>query len=129
VEFFHGYTYSGHPVACAAGLATLDIFEREGLFANAAAMAPLWEEALHSLKGAPNVVDIRNIGLMGAIELSPRAGAPGARGYQALVKAFEAGLTVRVAGDIICLSPPLIIDAVQIGRVAEILNDVLKSLD
>ena len=129
VEFFHGYTYSGHPVACAAGMATLDIYEREGLFANAAAMAALWEEALHGLKDAPNVVDIRNVGLMAAIELAPRPNAPTARGYQALGKAFEAGLTVRVAGDIICLSPPLIINAEQVGRAAEILRGVLTSLD
>lgn len=129
VEFFHGYTYSGHPVACAAGLATLDIYEREGLFANAAAMAPLWEDALHGLRDAPHVVDIRNIGLMGAVEFAPRPGAPGARGYQAFVSAFEAGLTVRMAGDLIAFSPPLIINADQIGRIAEILRGVISALD
>ncbi|PZQ65881.1 MAG: aspartate aminotransferase family protein [Phenylobacterium zucineum] len=129
VEFFHGYTYSGHPAACAAGMATLDIYERDGIFANAAAMAPVFEEALHGLKDAPNVIDIRTIGMMGAVELAPRPGAPGARGYQGLVRAFEAGLTTRQAGDILCFSPPLIIDAEQIGRLAEILRGVLTSLD
>jgi beta-alanine--pyruvate transaminase len=129
VEFFHGYTYSGHPVAMAAGLATLDIYEREDLFGHAAAMAPLWEEALHGLRGVRHVTDIRNLGLMGAIDLAPRPGAPGARGYEAMVKAFEAGLTVRMAGDFIALSPPLIIDAGQIGRIAEILREVISALD
>ena len=129
VEFFHGYTYSGHPVACAAGLATLAIYEREGLFAHAAAMAPVWEDALHGLADCPHVTDIRNLGLMGAIDFAPRPGAPGARGYEAMVKAFEAGLTVRMAGDFIALSPPLIINEDQIGRIAEILRGVISSLD
>ena len=129
VEFFHGYTYSGHPAACAAGMATLDIYDREGLVAHARARSPLFEEALHGLKDAPNVIDIRTVGLMGAVELAPRPGAPGARGYQALVRAFEAGLTTRVAGDILCFSPPLIINAEQIERLSEIVGDVLKSLD
>jgi beta-alanine--pyruvate transaminase len=113
----------------AAGLATLDIYEREDLFGHAAAMAPLWEEALHGLRGVRHVTDIRNLGLMGAIDLAPRPGAPGARGYEAMVKAFEAGLTVRMAGDFIALSPPLIIDAGQIGRIAEILREVISALD
>lgn len=129
IEFFHGYTYSGHPVACAAGMATLDIYEREGLFARAAAMAPVWEDALHGLKDLPHVTDIRNLGLMGAIDLAPRTGAPTARGYQAMVKAFEAGLTVRMAGDTLALSPPLIINEDQIGRIAEILREVISTLD
>jgi beta-alanine--pyruvate transaminase len=129
VEFFHGYTYSGHPAACAAGLATFDIYEREALFAHAAAMSPIWEDALHSLADAPHVTDIRNLGLMGAIDFAPRPGAPGARGYEAMVKAFEAGLTVRMAGDFIAMSPPLIISEAQIGRIAEILRGVISTLD
>jgi len=129
IEIFHGYTYSGHPAACAAGLATLGIYEREGLFANAAKHAPIWEAALHGLRDAPNVIDIRNQGLMGAIELKAKPDAVGARGYAALVGAFEAGLMVRAAGDIICLSPPLIIDENQIGRAVEILRDVISTLD
>jgi beta-alanine--pyruvate transaminase len=129
VEFFHGYTYSGHPVAMAAGLATLDIYEGEDLFGHASAMAPLWEDALHGLRDVRHVTDIRNLGLMGAIDLAPRPGAPGARGYEAMVKAFEAGLTVRMAGDFIALSPPLIIDAAQIQQIADILRAVISSLD
>lgn len=129
VEFFHGYTYSGHPVACAAGMATFDIYEREGLFAHAAAMAAVWQAALHGLRDAPHVTDIRNLGLMGAIDLAPRPGAPTARGYQAMVRAFEAGVTVRMAGDTLALSPPLIISEAQIGQIAEILRGVISALD
>ena len=129
VEFFHGYTYSGHPVACAAGQATLGIYEREGLFAHAAAMSSVWEDALHGLADAPHVIDIRNLGLMGAIEFAPRPGAPGARGFEAMVAAFEAGLTVRSAGDFLALSPPLIITPDQIGQIAGILRKVISALD
>jgi beta-alanine--pyruvate transaminase len=129
VEFFHGYTYSGHPVAMAAGLATLDIYEREGLFAHAAAMSPVWEDALHGLRDVAHVTDIRNLGLMGAIDLAPRPGAPGARGYEAMVRCFEAGLTVRMAGDFVALSPPLIINEDQIGQIAATLRTVISSLD
>jgi beta-alanine--pyruvate transaminase len=129
IEFFHGYTYSGHPVAMAAGLATLDIYERETLFDRAAAMSKPWEEALHGLRDARHVIDIRNIGLMGTVELEPRPGAPGKRGYEAMVRSFEAGLTIRQAGDLIALSPPLIIDEAQIGQVADILRKVIASLD
>jgi beta-alanine--pyruvate transaminase len=129
IEFFHGYTYSGHPLACAAGMATLDIYEREGLLTRAAGLSKTWEDAVHGLAGARHVIDVRNLGLLAAIELAPRKGAPGARGYETLVKAFEAGLTVRAAGDIICLSPPLIIETAQIGRIAEILREVISGLD
>ena len=128
IEFFHGYTYSGHPAACAAGLATLDIYEREGLFARAAELAPIWEAAVHSLRDRPHVIDIRNYGLMAAIELSPRPDAPGARGYEALVKGLEAGLLVRATGDIIALSPPLIISEAEIAKLVDILGGVLKAL-
>src|SRR3569623_1486432 len=107
IELFHGYTYSGHPVACAAGLATLDIYEREQLLTRAGSVAEAWADALHSLRDLPNVIDIRNIGLMGAIELATRTGAPGARGYEALVAAFNDGLYFRTAADVIALSPPL----------------------
>ena len=128
IEFFHGYTYSGHPVACAAGLAVLDIYAREDLFARVAAMAPLWEAALHGLRGAPHVIDIRTVGLMGAIELSPRHGAPGARGYEVLVSALKAGLLVRATGDTIALSPPLIISQTEIDQLTGILGDVLAAI-
>ncbi|MBP8247696.1 MAG: aspartate aminotransferase family protein [Phenylobacterium sp.] len=129
IEFFHGYTYSGHPTACAAGLAVLDIYAGEDLFARVAAIAPLWEAALHGLQTQPHVIDIRNVGLMGAIELSPRDGAPGARGYEVLVKALQAGLLVRATGDTIALSPPLIISEAQIGKLTDILGDVLAGID
>lgn len=128
IEFFHGYTYSGHPVACAAALASLDVYRRDGLFTRVKTLAGLWEDSLHALRGKPNVIDIRNIGLMGAIELSPRPDAPGARGYEVLVKALKAGLLVRATGDIIALSPPLIISEAQIGRLFDILGGVLDDV-
>jgi beta-alanine--pyruvate transaminase len=128
IEFFHGYTYSGHPVACAAALASLEIYRRDGLFTRVKSLAGLWEDSLHALRGKPNVIDIRNIGLMGAIELSPRPDAPGARGYEVLVKALKAGLLVRATGDIIALSPPLIISEDEIGKLFEILGGVLDGV-
>jgi len=128
IEFFHGYTYSGHPVACAAALASLEIYRRDGLFTRVKSLAGLWEDSLHALRGKPNVIDIRNIGLMGAIELSPRPEAPGARGYEVLVKARKAGLQVRATGDSIALSPPLIISADEIGKLFEILGGVLDGV-
>jgi len=129
IELFHGYTYSGHPLACAAGIAALDTYEEEGLFERATSLEKDWEDALHSLKGERNVVDIRNFGLMGAIELEPKAGAPGSRGYNALVKCFEAGILVRYTGDTIAFSPPLIVEKAQIARIADTVRDVLKKLD
>ncbi|MGR4842654.1 aspartate aminotransferase family protein [Rhizobium sp. LARHSG275] len=126
IELFHGYTYSGHPVACAAGLATLEIYEEEGLLTRAADLAEDWQEALHSLKGLPHVVDIRNLGLVGAVELTPRDGAPGTRAYEIFVDCFNKGLLIRVTGDIIALSPPLIIEKTQIDTIVSILGDALK---
>ena len=128
IEFFHGYTYSGHPLACAAGLATLELYRKEGLFERAASLAPFWEEAVHSLRGLPHVIDVRNLGLVAGIELEPRQGKVGARGYDALVEAFRAGLLIRVTGDIIALSPPLIIERQQIEQVVDLLGGVLKRL-
>ncbi|MBY3235306.1 aspartate aminotransferase family protein [Rhizobium laguerreae] len=125
IELFHGYTYSGHPVACAAGLATLEIYEEEGLLTRASGLAEHWQEALHSLKGLPHVVDIRNLGLVGAVELAPRNGAPGTRAYDIFVDCFEKGLLIRVTGDIIALSPPLIIEKTQIDTIVSILSDAL----
>ncbi len=129
IEFFHGYTYSGHPLAAAAGLATLDLYASEGLFARAAQLAPIWEEALHGLMDAPYVIDIRNLGLVGGIELEPREGAPGTRAFDAFVAAFhEEDVMIRVTADIIALSPPLIISEAQIedlmGRVRRVLERV-----
>jgi beta-alanine--pyruvate transaminase len=119
IEIFHGYTYSGHPLACAAGIGTLDTYEEEGLLTRAAELAPYWEQALHSLKGTPKVIDIRNCGLMGAIELEPRAGAPGKRAYEAFLKVFEAGVLIRFAGETLAFSPPLIVQKSQIDEIFE----------
>ncbi|MEM8663511.1 MAG: aspartate aminotransferase family protein [Pseudomonadota bacterium] len=129
IELFHGYTYSGHPLACAAAHATLDTYEEEGLFARAGQLAPLWEERVHSLRERRNVIDIRNLGLVAAIELKPRDGAPGARGYEAIWRAFEAGAMVRVTGDIIALSPPLIISEEQIDELIAIVGEVIDAID
>jgi len=129
MELFHGYTYSGHPIAAAASIATLDLYREEGLFERAAAMAPYFEDCAHALKGLPHVIDIRNIGLVAGIELAPRAGQPGARAYEALVKCFEQGLLIRTTGDIIALSPPLIIEQRQIDEMFSILVKVLRSIE
>lgn len=129
IELFHGYTYSAHPIACAAGLAALDIYNREGLFHRGKEMGKYWEDGLHSLKGTKNVIDIRNIGLIGAIELNPIEGKPTARAFSAFLKAYEEGLMVRTTGDIIAMSPPLIIEKSHIDRIIDILGRVLKSID
>lgn len=129
IEFFHGYTYSGHPLACAAGLATLKIYRDEALFDRARDLAPYWEDALHSMKGMPHVVDIRNIGLVGGIELESRAGKVGARALEVHVDCFKRGLLTRFTGDTIALSPPLIIEKSHIDRIVETLGGALKRLD
>ncbi|MCJ8506483.1 aspartate aminotransferase family protein [Rhizobium lemnae] len=126
IELFHGYTYSGHPVASAAGIATLEIYAEENLLTRAAGLAETWQEALHSLKGHPHVVDVRNLGLVGAIELSPRDGAPGTRAYDVFVDCFKKGLLIRVTGDVIALSPPLIIEKEQIETIVSMIGDALK---
>ena len=127
IEFFHGYTYGGHPLASAAGLATLDLYAAEGTFAQAAAMAPKWEAAMHSLRGAPHVIDVRNLGLVAGIELEPRAGKPGTRAYDAFIDCFfNQNVLVRTTGDIIALSPPLIISESQID---ELVSKVRKALE
>jgi beta-alanine--pyruvate transaminase len=129
IELFHGYTYSGHPLACAAALATLDVYRDQDLFARAAELAPVWEEAMHSLKGVRHVIDIRNIGLIGAVELEPVPGKPTDRAFRAFLEAYEKGVLIRTTGDIIALSPPLIIEEKEIGRIVETLRDVLTHLD
>jgi beta-alanine--pyruvate transaminase len=130
IELFHGYTYSAHPLACAAALAALDLYRDEGLLTRAAELESAWADAVHSLRDCPNVVDIRNIGLIGAIELAPRAGAPGARGFDAFTRAFhEQDLLIRVTGDIIALSPPLIVERGQIDEIFGRLRRVLATLD
>jgi beta-alanine--pyruvate transaminase len=129
IELFHGYTYSGHPVACAAALATLDIYQREALLTRVQTMESLWMNAIHQLRGARHVIDIRNIGLMGAVELEPRPNAPGSRGYAVLVEALKRGLLVRATGDTIALSPPLIVSEQEIDELFDILRDVIDHLE
>lgn len=128
IELFHGYTYSAHPAACAAGLATQEIYEREGLLTRGAELAKPFEDAVHSLRSAPHVIDIRNLGMVAGIELEPRPGAPGARGYEALVKCFEKGVLIRTTGDTIALSPSLIISPAQIDELVTQLGEVLKTI-
>jgi beta-alanine--pyruvate transaminase len=128
IELFHGYTYSGNPIAAAAGLAALETYAEEGLFERAAALAPAWEAALHSLRDCPHVIDIRNEGLIGGIELEPMAGQPGKRAFQAFLDAYEAGFMIRTTGDIIALSPPLIISEAQIDELVGGLRKVLQRL-
>ncbi len=128
IELFHGYTYSAHPLACAAALATLDTYAEEHLFERAIELGEYWQSALHSLRGLPHVIDIRNFGLVGAVELMPRKDAPGARGYEVFERCFrDGGLLVRCTGDVIALSPPLIIDKAQIDRIVEILGDMINA--
>ncbi|MDD2867442.1 aspartate aminotransferase family protein [Neomegalonema sp.] len=126
IELFHGYTYSGHPLACAAGIATLDVYREESLLTRAADLAQAWEEAIFSLKGLPHVIDIRTLGLVAGVELSSREGAVGARAYDVFVDCFEKGLLIRVTGDIVALSPPLILEKAQIGEIVSILGEAIK---
>jgi beta-alanine--pyruvate transaminase len=128
IELFHGYTYSGSPIASAAGLATLATYAEEGLFQRAAEIAPYWEEGLHSLRDCPHVIDIRNMGLIGAVELEPIAGEPTKRAFSAFLSAFEKGCLIRTTGDIIAMSPPLIIEKGHIDQLFGTLRDVLKSV-
>jgi beta-alanine--pyruvate transaminase len=128
IEMPHGYTYSSHPLACAAGLATLDVYAEEGLLTRASELAAYWEDQAHALKGLPHVIDIRNIGLIAAFELAPRPGAVGARGFEVHTRAFEQGAYVRMTGDIIALAPPLIIQKGEIDELFAIVREVLKTV-
>jgi beta-alanine--pyruvate transaminase len=129
IELFHGYTYSGHPLAAAAGLATLELYREEGLVERAASLESYWEDAVHSLRGAPHVIDLRNIGLVGAVELEPRAGAAGARGFDVFLKCFEAGVLVRMTADTVALSPPLIVSKSEIDRIFDVLREAIGRVD
>ncbi|MDB5959740.1 MAG: omega amino acid--pyruvate aminotransferase [Massilia sp.] len=129
IELFHGYTYSGHPIACAAALATLEVFKEQDILGHAASMEQYWADAVHSLKGLPHVIDIRTIGLIAGIELSPIAGKPGARAFAAFKQAFADGVLIRVTGDIIALSPPLVLQKQHIDELFGKLSTVLKNLD
>ncbi|WP_424981746.1 aspartate aminotransferase family protein [Maritalea sp. S77] len=126
IEFFHGYTYSGNPIASAAGLATLETYAEEGLLTRAAELDSYWADALHSLKDAKHVIDIRNIGLIGAIELEPIAGEPTKRAFSCFLDAYERGLLIRTTGDTIALSPPLIIEKSHIDQLVDTLRTVLN---
>ncbi len=128
IEFWHGYTYSGHPLSCAAALATLDVYEKEGLFARTAQIAGYWEEALHGLRHLPHLIDIRNLGLVGALELAPREGAGGARAGDLAAYCYDRGVLVRPSADQIVLSPPLVIERAEIDRIVETLAAGLKEL-
>ena len=128
IEFFHGYTYSGNPASSAASLATLDIYKREGLLTRASEVAKHWEDALFSLKGLPHVIDIRAIGLVGAVELEPIAGEPAKRAFTAFLESYEQGIMIRTTGDTIAMSPPLIISKSEIDELVGKLAGVLKTL-
>ncbi|MGS0754960.1 aminotransferase class III-fold pyridoxal phosphate-dependent enzyme [Roseateles sp. GG27B] len=125
IELFHGYTYSGHPLACAAALGALDTYAEDGLLTRATEMQGYFAEALHSLKGLPNVIDIRNIGLIGGVELSPLPGEPAKRAFSIFLDCWEQGLLVRTTGDTVALSPPLIIERSHIDRIIETLRGAL----
>lgn len=128
IEFAHGYTYSGNPLAVAASLATLDVYESEGLLTRATEMAPVLESAVHGLKGLPHVIDVRNLGLAAAVELEARPGTPGARGREVFIRCFEGGVLVRMSGDVIILAPPLIVERGHIDQLVGTLADVLKNI-
>ncbi len=128
IELAHGYTYSGHPLAAAAAIATLDLYQRENLFGRAAELSPVFEAAVHSVRGAPHVKDIRNLGMVAGIELEPRPGQPGARGYEAFLKCLERGVLVRYTGDILAFSPPLIISEAQIAELFDTVKQALQEV-
>ena len=129
VELFHGYTFSGNPMACATALACLDLYEEQGLYYRGAELWDYWQDAVHSLKGLPHVIDLRNMGLICGIELESRPGEPAKRAFDAFLKAYEKGLLIRTTGDIIALSPPLIIEKKHIDFAFGMLADILKTLD
>jgi len=126
IELFHGYTYSAHPLACAAANATLDIYEEENLLTRAAELSDYWEKAVHSLRGLPHIIDLRNVGLVAGIELEPRADKPGERAFEIFLKCFEKELLIRTTGDIIALSPPLIIEKDEIDRLFQTLAEIIQ---
>ncbi len=129
IELFHGYTTSGHPLACAAGIATLDTYKDERLFERVRDLAPHWENAIHSLRDARHVIDVRNFGLIGGVELEPLPGKPTARALEAFRKCFDAGLLIRCTNDILAFSPPFIIEKSQIDQLVDIVRGVLKTIE
>lgn len=129
IELFHGFTYSGHPLAAAAACASMEVYAAEGLFEKAIELESYWEDAVHSLKAARHVIDCRNLGLIGGIELEPRPGAPTKRAMEVFHRCFDQGLLIRVTGDIIALSPPLIIEKSHIDQIFGKLAEVLATID
>ena len=129
IELFHGYTYSGHPVACAAALASLDIYKEEGLFERAVESAKYMQEAAHSLKGTKNVIDIRNMGLIAAVEIQAKDGAIGSRGFETMKKAWDLGVMIRANGDTIAFSPPLIVENSQIDQMFDVTKQAIESIN
>jgi len=127
IEFFHGYTYSGHPLAAAAGEAAMDVFMEDGLIAESQSLISYFEEAVHGLKGCANVIDIRNFGLMAGVELAPCEDGVGKRGFEAFLKAYENGVFFRVSGDVFQLSPPLICDRHHIDTMMEVLGEAINA--
>ncbi len=128
IEFYHGYTYSGHPLAAAAAIASLDLFREEQLFERSAALAPYWEDCAHAMRGLPHVIDVRNIGLVCGIELEAIPGKPTQRAFEAFLRAYDKGVLIRTTGDTIAMSPPLIIEKAQIDRLFETVRDILMTL-
>ena len=129
IELFHGYTYSGHPLAAAAGIASLDLYRDEGLFERAADLSGYWEQAVHSLNGKRHVIDVRNIGIVAGIELEPRPGAPGKRAMELFHQCFDSGLLIRVTGDIVALSPPLILEKAHIDEMVGRIGELVEGID
>jgi beta-alanine--pyruvate transaminase len=127
IEFFHGYTYSGHPLAAAAAIATLELHRAEDLPGRALALEPYWQDAVHSLKGLPNVIDIRDVGLIGAVELAPRPGKPTQRALDVFRRCFDEGVLIRVTADIIAMSPPLICEKQHVDRLINTLSDAIMA--
>jgi beta-alanine--pyruvate transaminase len=128
IELFHGYTYSGHPLAAAAGLATLELYRSEALFERAASLESYWTEAVHSLRSSPHVIDVRSLGIVAGIELEPRPNAPTARAFETFLKCFEAGVLIRSTGDILALSPPLIVERRQIDQIVDAVATALRQV-
>jgi beta-alanine--pyruvate transaminase len=130
IELFHGYTYSGHPLACAAGLAALDLYRDEDLFARAKALEPKWSDAAMTLKGLPNVLDIRCVGITAAFDLASRPDAVGKRGYEAMERGFhDENIMFRIVGDSIAVTPPLIVSESQMAEIFEKIGRIIKALN
>lgn len=129
IDLFHGYTYTGHPIAAAAALASLEVYQEEGLFDRAKSMEDKWADAIHSLKGEPNVADIRTVGLVGAVDLEPIEGTPGKRGYDAMEAGFhDHDMMIRITADTIAMSPPLIVSEDQIGEITDKMRRIIRAV-